>query len=51
MDPNHAEAWYRVGLLHQAAGSGPEARGAFRQAVECNPRHDLARRQLGLSGG
>jgi predicted lipid-binding transport protein (Tim44 family) len=50
LDPDHAEAWYLLGLQAEAAGRRPEARQALAQALECDPSHARARRALSELG-
>lgn len=46
-DPQNADAWVELGLIHAAAGDRDAARAAFRQALDIAPRYDDAK--LGLA--
>ncbi len=47
--PNHADMYYRLGLLLRNRGRNEEAIDAFRQAVDINPSYVKALIKLGLA--
>lgn len=48
LNPNHADLYYRYGLLLRQVGEFEEALGAFRNAIEINPGYVKAIIKLGI---
>lgn len=48
LNPNHADAWFNLGFLHDKTDQAIEAERCFRRAVELKPSLDRAWYGLGL---
>lgn len=45
-DPNHAEAWYALGLLYRKNGVSGKSAACFRRVLRLDPGHARARQEL-----
>ncbi|MCZ6635946.1 MAG: tetratricopeptide repeat protein [bacterium] len=48
IDPEHFDAYYRIGRIHEADRRYEEAGQAFQSQVKTNPKHHVARLHLGM---
>lgn len=49
IDPHNAQAWFRLGLVHQDSDQPEQAAKAYRRAVEIRPRMYQAALNLGIA--
>ena len=49
LDPQAADAWYRLGLVHQDSDEPEQAANAYRRALEARPQMYQAALNLGIA--